>query len=879
MDCKITPLKATLLLTLITPTGRVLANEPAFETTRHAIGGGGTMRSSGGNLELSATIGRPVTGGLSGGGIQLTGGFWFRAVAMDCDADGSVGYVDFRNFVECLLGPADGAATECTCFDTNATASVDLSDFAAFQRAFNDATPPPGDPAFTLVTGIVKLDGADGTPLEGALVELKGHDRSTLTASDGSFLFTNVPTETCIIDVVATATIGKEEVFGAARYVKTLGGGTTDVGVILLSNIVRWVSPNDGLWANGTNWEAFFPPGPGHRTVIDVPDAEITVTHDQTVPFDGPLGDLLCNEKLRLDVFGTLSVAGSFQMHNTLEMAAGTIVDSTIDLSPEGLINILRGPASTLDGVTINGNMDLLDHNLANLRILNGVTINGTVRMKGLNVTTGSRMFFEGPNKFIDGNATISFISNPGSPHIHQNDGGNLHIRSGVTIRGAAGRIGIASAPLVQDALIHSDTSGTIQVNGLDWVNNGTLRVSGSDSVLWTRGSYVNHGTIEASDAGRLILDGTYQNLGTLTAIDADVRLDGEFTIADLGAFNFTNSLVVVEGTLVNESGLALDADQFNWKLGKGTVLGGTISSADGTSFDPVSGIGGGRTTLDGVTLDADMSMSRGTIVDIKNGLTLNGHIRQNAFQSLFALISVLGPNRTIAGTGQVEFLSAGASDNGIFQGSLGGAGDLGVMTIGPDITIFGAAGSVGESGLSFPASIINNGTIHSDRPGTITVKGTDWINNGTLRSSGGGSLVTRSAWTNNGVVHADGGSLSATGTWTNNGTVRLEAGPTLQSSADFSQSSTGTLLSSVRSTAVDGYGKMIVDGTVTLDGVLRVEFEGTYSPAVGDSFAVLQYGNRVGAFASIEVPSLDPGLQIVASYEESFLTIIIQQL
>jgi hypothetical protein len=296
--------------------------------------------------------------------------------------------------------------------------------------------------------------------------------------------------------------------------------------------------------------------------------------------------------------------------------------------------------------------------------------------------------------------------------------------------------------------------------------------------------------------------------------------------------------------------------------LGGGTVLGGTISSADGTSFDRVQGIALGAATLDGVTIDADISMpGTGGDVKIRNGLTLNGRVRQNVTIGS-ALIRVDGPTRTIDGTGQIEFLSTapGSSGNtGIIQNSLGGAGDLGAMTIGSGITVFGTGGIVGENGDVFPATLVNEGTIHSDRPGSISIRGIDWINNGTVRSSGGGALRTFDAWINN-------------------GTVRIGPGPFLDSDSDFTQSSTGMFLTEILSTSPDGYGKMIVDGTATLDGVLRIEFEDSYNPVVGDSFAILQYGTRVGAFALIEAPLLDPGLQIAAFYDESFLNIVIQQ-
>ena len=62
---------------------------------------------------------------------------------MDCDEDGSVGFIDHRRFVECVTGPDQAAPVECHCFDVDGSDTVDLRDFAAFQRAFTGL--PPGD--------------------------------------------------------------------------------------------------------------------------------------------------------------------------------------------------------------------------------------------------------------------------------------------------------------------------------------------------------------------------------------------------------------------------------------------------------------------------------------------------------------------------------------------------------------------------------------------------------------------------------------------------------------------------------------------------------------------------------------------------------------
>jgi len=101
------------------------------------IDGGGVMRSTGGDFELSGTIGQPDAGSMSGGHFTLTGGFWFAIAPGDCNTDGGVNLFDYGDLEPCLLGP-DAALPlpDCKCFDVDADSDVDLSDVAEFQMSF-----------------------------------------------------------------------------------------------------------------------------------------------------------------------------------------------------------------------------------------------------------------------------------------------------------------------------------------------------------------------------------------------------------------------------------------------------------------------------------------------------------------------------------------------------------------------------------------------------------------------------------------------------------------------------------------------------------------------------------------------------------------------
>ncbi len=109
-----------------------------FELTRNTFDGGGVMRSTGGNFEMSGTIGQPDAGVMYGGDFQLTGGFWFELPPTDCNDDGIVSLLDHESFTACLTGPGGGiGASPCPCFDVDGDGNITLSDYSRLQAGFS----------------------------------------------------------------------------------------------------------------------------------------------------------------------------------------------------------------------------------------------------------------------------------------------------------------------------------------------------------------------------------------------------------------------------------------------------------------------------------------------------------------------------------------------------------------------------------------------------------------------------------------------------------------------------------------------------------------------------------------------------------------------
>ncbi len=103
----------------------------------HTVDGGGVMQSSGGGFTLDGSIGQADAGIMTGGGFQMTGGFWFEQPPGDCNATGIADLFDHADFADCLSGPGGGLPTpDCNCFDVDGDNDADLLDFAELQVAF-----------------------------------------------------------------------------------------------------------------------------------------------------------------------------------------------------------------------------------------------------------------------------------------------------------------------------------------------------------------------------------------------------------------------------------------------------------------------------------------------------------------------------------------------------------------------------------------------------------------------------------------------------------------------------------------------------------------------------------------------------------------------
>src|SRR5262249_27345430 len=117
-----------------------------------------------------------------------------------------------------------------------------------------------------------------------------------------------------------------------------------------------------------------------------------------------------------------------------------------------------------------------------------------------------------------------------------------------------------------------------------------------------------------------------------------------------------------------------------------------------------------------------------------------------------------------------------------------------------------------------------------------------------------------------------NGFSLTLSGNLANLGYLLIDPQSTLIVTGNFIQGADATLEIQLGGTPDTGlYGSMAVTGTADLDGTLTLTPVNGYTPSTGDSFSILTYGDRAGAFAvgppgfDLNYDDIDGVLNVVA--------------
>jgi fibronectin-binding autotransporter adhesin len=382
----------------------------------------------------------------------------------------------------------------------------------------------------------------------------------------------------------------------------------------------------------------------------------------------------------------TVTVTGTFTNNSggVLELYAGSGVGTGTDL-------VSIATLTNAGTVTLTGSGATLD-----------ITGTGTLTNSGsFNLTMGT-LKFNSSSATLTGGGTVTLGNSGGTETgtilVGSADTGTL-TNTNNTITGY-GNLGNGTLTLVN--------GGTVNANGQ--LTSGLLTVQPGS------GGMTNTGTLEASNQGTLVLEGTFNNTGG--------------KIQALGETNGLTSATV--------------------ELTAGTVInGGTLTT---TAVGSNSGIieGMGSVTLNGVTNSGAYAVNAGTTTTLEGTVTNTGSI------TLSGSTLSIGNSVSLKGAG-IVVLSNSASN--LIKGATSG------LTLTNANTIEGA-GTISNLG------IVNTGTIEANQStpliilpsstglnneGTLTVSAGDTMEVGT---STGGALLNYSGTTLTGGTYAVGGTL-----------------------------------------------------------------------------------------------------------------------
>lgn len=269
------------------------------------------------------------------------------------------------------------------------------------------------------------------------------------------------------------------------------------------------------------------------------------------------------------------------------------------------------------------------------------------------------------------------------------------------------------------------------------WVNPG--------SGVWSAG--LNWSSAPAAP-GAPGSAGDVATIDLVTGAPYTVTLNSPVSLASLTLNSADATLLHSAGTLDIDGDFDLRAGLF--RMATGSTLRRARVVGNGGAFFIF-----GESTLDGVSLDADVTVAGAARV--RDGLTIGAgraiHLAGPDSQLLFTANSTL-ESQTLGGGGEVVFDGPNA-----FISSF-----LGLATIGHDAVVRTGLSSGLLTGLG--AGVANQGTIRSAAAGRAITLSSGFYNDfgGRLEASSGGSLLFRGGALNRGSVALSGGTLDLGG-------------------------------------------------------------------------------------------------------------------
>jgi hypothetical protein len=597
-----------------------------------------------------------------------------------------------------------------------------------------------------------------------------------------------------LTDIVAGSSIqifGNFNLVNGGKTTSALSNLTTVAGILDLNNDqTTSVTPTGGTLTVASGGQLNISYGQPTATTLAI-TGNVSNSGDFTTGFSGGTNTVNISGTFTNNSGGVLEIYGGGGD------GTGTDVVSIATLVNSGTVD-MPGTGSTLD-----------------------ITGTGTLTNSGsFNLTQGT-LKFNSSSATLTGGGTITLGNSGGNEtgviQVGSSDTGTL-TNSNNTITGY-GNLGNGTLTLVN--------KGTISANGS--VSSGSLTVQPGS------GAMANSGTMEASNQGILILEGTYNNTGG--------------TIEALGENGATNisTVELTAGTVVNGGTLTTTTAGSNSGIIEGT---GAVTLNGVTNNGTYAVTAGTTTTLEGTITNAGNITLTGSTLSLGNSVTLNGKgtvVLSNSATNLITAATsglTLTNANTIEGAGTIQnmgivntgTISANQSTPLIILPSSAGLNNKGTLSVSAGDTMQ-IGTSAGGALLNFAGTTLTGGTYTINGILEFGASGTSVVTdaaNITLSGAGakmedfaGQNVLTDLATiTSAGSFTIGGANFTTAGNFTNDGKLTVNSGSTFKVTGSLTNfnSSTDTLTGGTYSVT----GKLDFAGADIVTDAANVTVSGT---------------------------------------------------
>ena len=422
-------------------------------------------------------------------------------------------------------------------------------------------------------------------------------------------------------------------------------------------------------------------------------------------------GTVLINNAGPLQVYGGLSLDGSFTQYGSGAVTLGTNVGISISLIPDFSI------ITSSDSISFASGLILSQGSLISTNVSGALG-------QGANITFSST--FDGfyPVTFVAGIGNISLVGKVGSitpvsailvNNVNMFTASNSIVADSLTILQASNQVLFnGSQSYSQSAGLNITTSGTLSNVTLNQPVNcfGVAQININNSSLL----FLNSGANLSAEAGSITLGGSgggniylYSNLSTITnATAGNITLKNPVLLFSSVAITTSNAVVSFENTLNSNSTTTPRNLTLQGLLNQGSFVFSKAVGLTSPLNDIVITSGGG------VTFTSTLNAGSFTVNDSKNSilfnnnLTLLGSLTTNVVSDSYAL-TLLGLNNQIGGTGifaNTGIITLGNNNAAsfVFTNGIIESGGAGFLSQGSIVT-----GSLGGISLESPLTINGN--------------------------------------------------------------------------------------------------------------------------------------------------------------------------